>query len=657
MFNLLKRCLATLLPTKTGKNLQRLETLKPAFALFNEAELLLQTPYGDTPLTLSEDVCVQYRFAAPAQPITHIKLRLGTYGRRNSCHLVVQLNETQTQIALADCLDNAYTEIRFTTPVLCAPQDSLLLRLFSPDAVLAKNNVVALWCSPPVPLFQNDITPTPLHFAPMQPPQFSVLCQADCDELQLYQTLRRLLESDPHADKEIWLYGASQPLPWLTGAVQYLDKPEQARPQGEFVLWLTQPALLSDGSLQALRESLLPQDAPHLVMPKVLDEQGRLRSAGGQVFADARFYQYPVAADATHPEYNQPRRVFCAQPPCVLMRQTTYETHAYTPYQSAAYALLHLSLSVQQVNYCPTACAVVADWQSVLPEVERQWCLRHWYKILQQQPQPLLPMPKTPRLHCPEDTKPLFSIIIPVFNQVDYSWHCLHSLLQCDTHLSREIIIIDNASSDRSDELFKGLSGAFKVIRQQQNLGFVEACNQGAATAQGRYLFLLNNDTQLRPNCLDAMRQQLDQHPEVGIVGAKLLYPDGRLQEAGCQIFADGSATNLGRAGDAFAAFAQQDRDVDYCSGAALLIRADLWRRLGGFDPRYAPAYYEDTDLCMQVRQAGFKVRYCHNAEVIHYEGVTAGVDVNSGYKAYQARNQQRFYAKWRVLLEAAKKL
>ncbi len=655
MFNLLKRIFSSGPPTQSyTEPPQQWHNAIPACAFFSATNLQIQTPYGDTPITLSEHTCVQWHFAAPAEPITRIQIRLGTYGRRNACHLIVQLGQTQARIALADCRDNQYAELQFNPPLTYPVGQAVLLRVFSPDAQLAENNVAALWCSPPVPQFAAHIAPTPLHFAATEEAQFSILCNAQVPAQQLYQSLRSLLESHPHADKELLLYGAQPPQPWLTGAVQWLDKIEEAQPQAPFILWLTQPALFSEGSLQALHDSLLHDEQAQLVMPKVIDQQGQLCSAGGQVFADGSFYQYPATADATHPEYNQPRRVFCAQPPAVLMRRTAMPTlYTAAAYQTASHALLHLSLAAQQTRYCPTACLIVADWHSQPSETDRQHSQQQWAAILATQPQPFLPMPAKPHLHCPASREPLLSIIIPLFNQVHYTWHCLQNLLLCDTHISREIIIIDNASTDATATLLNGLSGAFKIIRNPENRGFVDACQQGAACARGRYIFLLNNDTQMRPGCLENMVKTLENQADIGIAGAKLLYPDGRLQEAGCQLFADGSATNIGRAGDPYADFAQQDRDVDYCSGAALMIRAALWRQLGGFDVRYAPAYYEDTDLCMQARQAGFRVRYCHAAEVIHYEGVTAGMDVERGYKAYQARNQRLFYEKWQDILSA----
>ena len=123
--------------------------------------------------------------------------------------------------------------------------------------------------------------------------------------------------------------------------------------------------------------------------------------------------------------------------------------------------------------------------------------------------------------------------------------------------------------------------------------------------------------------------------------------PDGRLQEAGGLIFSDGSGWNFGRLGDPLDPAYMRPAEVDYCSGAALMVRNDLFRRLGGFDRRYAPAYYEDTDLCFGIRSLGYKVMYCPAATVIHFEGVTAGTDLASGFKRYQAINRDKFVAKW----------
>jgi GT2 family glycosyltransferase len=250
-------------------------------------------------------------------------------------------------------------------------------------------------------------------------------------------------------------------------------------------------------------------------------------------------------------------------------------------------------------------------------------------------------------LILPEVPQPRVSIVIPVFNKALYTYNCLLTLHACDHDISKEVIIINNASSDETPALLAQLQGAFKIINNIDNQGFVQACQQGAEIARGEFILFLNNDTQVTPGWLSNLLKVMDSQRDIGITGSKLIYPDGRLQEAGGIIFNDASGWNYGRLQEPTAPPYNQSREVDYCSGASLMIRKTLWHQIGGFDMRYAPAYYEDTDLCFAARQAGYKVYYCHDSEVIHHEGITAGTDIQSGYKAYQAINRKKFQAKW----------
>jgi len=244
-------------------------------------------------------------------------------------------------------------------------------------------------------------------------------------------------------------------------------------------------------------------------------------------------------------------------------------------------------------------------------------------------------------------TPPKVSIVIPVFNKAIYTYNCLLSLQIHEPTISQEIIIIDNASTDETPQLLKKLYGGVKIVRNSQNQGYVQACRQGAELATGEYIVFLNNDTQVTPGWLTKQIELMESDQEIGITGAKLIYPDGQLQEAGGIIFSDASGWNYGRYQNLDDPRFNQNRVADYCSGACLMIKKSLWHQLGGFDLRYAPAYYEDTDLCFAARQAGYLVYYCHEAQVIHHEGITAGTDLFSGYKAYQAINQKKFQAKW----------
>lgn len=196
----------------------------------------------------------------------------------------------------------------------------------------------------------------------------------------------------------------------------------------------------------------------------------------------------------------------------------------------------------------------------------------------------------------------------------------------------------------------QSLSADIELVHNPLNEGFVVACNQGAALARGEFIVFLNNDTQVTPGWLEHLLAVMDDD-QVGVAGSRLVYPDGRLQEAGGIIFNDASGWNYGRDGDPRDPRYGYDRPVDYCSGACLMVRASLWRQLDGFDSRYTPAYYEDTDLCFATRAAGYQVMYCAASVVVHHEGVTAGTDTAAGCKAFQPRNRQRFADKWRDAL------
>ncbi len=244
------------------------------------------------------------------------------------------------------------------------------------------------------------------------------------------------------------------------------------------------------------------------------------------------------------------------------------------------------------------------------------------------------------------------SIIIPVFNKVAYTFQALRSLLREVDLNTNEIIVVNNASSDETPRLLAHFGSLVKVINNETNQGFVDACNQGAAVARGRYLIFLHNDTMVLPGWWRALVETVERDEQVGAVGSLLLYPDGLIQEAGAGVWRDGAVFHYGRgwrADDRRCSFA---REVDYCSGASLLIRQELFAQLGSFDARYAPAYYEDADLCMGVRSLGRKVIYQPASRLIHYEGVTAGRDTGTGFKHFQIVNREKFVAKWRDVLE-----
>jgi GT2 family glycosyltransferase len=250
----------------------------------------------------------------------------------------------------------------------------------------------------------------------------------------------------------------------------------------------------------------------------------------------------------------------------------------------------------------------------------------------------------------PTSVTPRVSIIIPVHNKFAYTAACLRSLAEHADAIAFEVIVVDDASSDDTLARLAEIEGVL-VERNAENLGFVGSCNAGAARARGEFVLFLNNDTVVTTGWLAALLRCFEEEPDAGLVGAQLVYPDGRLQEAGGIVFSDASGWNFGRFADPDDPRYAFRRDADYCSGAAILLRRDLFERLGRFDRRYAPAYYEDTDLAFAVRAAGLRVIYEPRSRVIHFEGITAGTDTGSGMKRFQVVNQAKFLDKWRDAL------
>ncbi|WP_376692545.1 glycosyltransferase [Wenzhouxiangella sp. EGI_FJ10409] len=247
---------------------------------------------------------------------------------------------------------------------------------------------------------------------------------------------------------------------------------------------------------------------------------------------------------------------------------------------------------------------------------------------------------------------PQVSIIVPVFNKAHYTSACLNSIAEHGAQGSFEVIVVDDCSSDETADYLADCTGV-KVVRNARNSGFIASCNAGARAARGRYLVFLNNDTTVTTGWLEALVGTFSSLPDVGIVGARLIYPDGRLQESGGIIFRDGSGWNYGRGDQPERPEYSFASEADYVSGACLAIERERFNRLGGFDKHYAPAYYEDTDLCFRVREQGLRVICQPACTIVHHEGISSGTDESSGTKRYQAINREKFLQRWQQRLQA----
>lgn len=254
----------------------------------------------------------------------------------------------------------------------------------------------------------------------------------------------------------------------------------------------------------------------------------------------------------------------------------------------------------------------------------------------------------------PSVDDPQVSIIVPVFGKHEFTYSSLRSVAEQTAGARYEVIVVDDCSPEPVSEALSMIEGV-RVLRNPVNLGFVGSCNRGATLARAAVLVFLNNDTLVTEGWLVALLSALSQ-PGAGLVGAKLVNADGSLQEAGCIIWRGATPSQYGRNDDPGKPEYNYLRDVDYCSGACIAIEKALFAELGGFDAAYAPAYFEDSDLAMRVRQSGRRVLYQPAARVVHFEGATAGRSLQAGVKAHQATNHARFAAQWGALCDARRR-
>ena len=247
----------------------------------------------------------------------------------------------------------------------------------------------------------------------------------------------------------------------------------------------------------------------------------------------------------------------------------------------------------------------------------------------------------------PETENPVISIIVPVYNEISQTVACLESIYQQAVSVDYEVILADDCSTDPLHKILKKIKG-LRYYRNEKNLQFLENCNHNSGYARGDYIVFLNNDTLVKPGWLQSLYQTFFEHGDVGVVGSKLLFPTGELQEAGGIIWEDASGWNWGRGQDPNHPLYNFVRDVDYVSGASFMIKTDLFREIGGFSSGLEKAYYEDTDCCFRVRELGYRVLYQPLSEVIHIEGLSSGTDLSSGMKRYQEINKNTFYETWK---------
>jgi GT2 family glycosyltransferase/tetratricopeptide (TPR) repeat protein/glycosyltransferase involved in cell wall biosynthesis len=247
-------------------------------------------------------------------------------------------------------------------------------------------------------------------------------------------------------------------------------------------------------------------------------------------------------------------------------------------------------------------------------------------------------------------------ISILALNNLALTKQCLESIF-ANTEGSYEICVVNQASTDGTREYLDGLGERIAAIHLSRNIGFVGGNNLVMDRYPDRDMVLLNNDTLVERGWLEALEERAASDPAIGIVGAKLLYPDGRLQEAGGEIFQDGSGRNIGKNDDPDRYIYNVSRDVDYCSGACLFVKRAVLDEIGYLDETFSPAYWEDTDLCFRARKAGWRVVYEPESRVVHLEGATAGMPGRKSLsQSLQERNKPKFMARWSEVLKSHRK-
>lgn len=267
---------------------------------------------------------------------------------------------------------------------------------------------------------------------------------------------------------------------------------------------------------------------------------------------------------------------------------------------------------------------------------------------------PAVQLPADPRaalarIAFPPCDAPRLSILVPAYNEFAHTVGCLLSIAEAPPDVPFEVVLADDASSDPDMACFTGVAN-LRRLRQTQNMGFVHNCNTAYAVCRGDYVLLLNNDAQVLPDAINRLVAALDEDDDVAAVGPKLLYPDGRLQEAGCFIRPCGESTMVGLFADPGEGGFCRDRDVTYCSGAALMLRRNA---VGPalFDEAFEPAYCEDADLCLRLLASGRRVRYVHAAVVVHHLSVSTNRQSQARKLRSIARNQQKLVDRWTDLL------
>jgi len=244
-----------------------------------------------------------------------------------------------------------------------------------------------------------------------------------------------------------------------------------------------------------------------------------------------------------------------------------------------------------------------------------------------------------------QETLPLVSIIIPIYNRSDLTRQCLRSIFDTPSQVSFEVIVVDNASQDDSVEMLREFAGKIRLIRFNKNAGYSKANNRAADVALGQLLVMLNNDTVVQEHWLDALVRC---HQETGahLVGARLYYPDASLQHAGIAIYPHDKKPHVIYCGlpsehPDFEKLTGIRRPFQMLTAACWLVTRESWKSLKGFDEAFVNGY-EDLDFCLRLGESGGVLMYEPQAKVIHYESQSPGRGQHTTH------NEELLFSRWR---------
>lgn len=233
------------------------------------------------------------------------------------------------------------------------------------------------------------------------------------------------------------------------------------------------------------------------------------------------------------------------------------------------------------------------------------------------------------------------SVLMVLHNQIALTMQALETL-QGQLAGELELVLIDSGSQDDTRGIGQMVRGA-RILRHEENIQFVAGCNEGLALATAPAVLLLNNDTRLAPDAVERGLRRLRSDPQIGAVGGMVLRSHGVLQEAGCILRSDAMTVGYMRGARPEAPEARFLREVDFCSGVFLMLDTALMRGLGGLDPAFSPAYYEETDLCLRIRQAGRRIIYDPKIRIEHLEYGSSG---HAAANAHMRRSRKVFQRK-----------